>query len=543
MRLRGPARQDCLGPFAVPMPVLPKSFLTIGASLQTARLGRSLRQRGTAVPAQQQAFRALTRPLAAAAYGRRNGVEAGMSYAQFQARVPLCTYEQLAPSIERMKRGEADVLWPGTCAFYAASSGTTTGRSQHLPVTGEMLAHFTRAARDSLLYYCARVGHAGVFRGRHLLLGDSTALTPVPDVEPFDAYYGTLGGLSGLNLPKSLERHCYEPGAAIAQLSDWPAKLAAIVRRTQTLDISLVAGLPSWLLLLAEALRGAPAHVPDLPSLWPNLECLVHGGVPVGPFYEDLRRAGGPSVNFHEVYPAVEGFIAAQDATPAEGLRLMAAAGLFFEFLPRRDFDPARLAALGPKAVPLEGVRVGEDYVLLLTTPAGLCRYVLGDVVRFISTEPPRLVYVGRTTLRLGAFGEHVSEKELTDSLVAVCQQHGWTIVNFHVAPLTSTSLTGQTRGRHEWWIELRAGTVQTPIGVALAARLDAELGARNGDYAAKRQGGTLDAPVVRLVMPGVFEHWMRHQGKWGTQHKMPRCRPDRTVADGLAQVARFNAD
>ena len=166
---------------------------------------------------------------------------------------------------------------------------------------------------------------------------------------------------------------------------------------------------------------------------------------------------------------------------------------------------------------------------------------MLGDVVRFVSTEPPRLIYVGRTKLQLSAFGEHVIEKELTDSVVAVAQAHGWTIVNFHVAPLFATSLTGQTRGRHEWWIELRPGTAQTPIGTAMATELDAQLMARNDDYEAKRKGGGLDLPVVRLVMPGVFEHWMRHQGKWGGQNKMPRCRSDRAVADGLAQVARFN--
>ena len=529
------------------MPVLPKSLLTIGASLQTARLMRRLKKPGTAGPAQDRAFRFLHHRLATTTYGRKAGVESGQSYASFQAAVPLCTYEQLVPYIEKMKRGEAGVLWPGQCAFYAVSSGTTAGRTKYLPVTAEMLTHFNRAGLDSLLYYSARVGHAGVFRGRHLFLGGSTTLAPLPDVEPFTAYAGDLSGLAALNMPKSVERHLYEPGAAIAELGDWPAKLAAIVERTRGRDISLVAGIPSWLLILAEALQAAgpagQARLPHLQALWPNLECLVHGGVPLGPFQEDLRRAFGPTVNFHEVYPASEGFIAAQDASPAEGLRLMDDVGLFFEFLPLREYDPARLATLGAKAVPLADVRAGEDYVLILTTPAGLCRYVIGDVVRFISTEPPRLIYVGRTSLQLSAFGEHVIEKELTDSLLAVCSAHGWNIANFHVAPLFSTSLTGPTRGRHEWWIELRAGTIQTPIGAAMAVELDAELSARNEDYEAKRRGGGLEAPVVRLVMPGVFEHWLRHHDKWGGQNKMPRCRSDRVVADGLARIARFTED
>ena len=528
------------------MPVLPKSLLVLGARLRTARTALELRKKQTAIPAQQRTLRALTRQFAKTSFGRVVGLESGISYAQFQSRIPLHTYEQLAPYIEQMKRGTADVLWPGKCPFYAVTAGTTDGPRKSLPVTWAMLAHFHRAGRDSLLYYSARIGGTRVFRGRHLMLGGSTALTLIPESAPFTAYEGDLSGLTALNMPPSVERHYFEPGADIAQMDSWPEKMAAIARRTRSLDISLVAGIPSWLLALAEALRPGGSRGSSRPpslqqSLWPHLECLVHGGVPVGPFHGELRRAFGPTVNFHEVYPASEGFIAAQDTHSIEGLRLMTDAGLFFEFLPLQDFDPDRLASLGAKAVPLEGVKPNEDYVLLLTTPAGLCRYVLGDVVRFISTEPPRLIYVGRTGLQLNAFGERVIEKELTDSLLAVCSPHGWSITNFHVAPVFSESNTGELRGKHEWWVELRPGTMQTPTGVVLAGLLDAELRARNPHYELKRRGVGLEPPIARLVMPGVFEHWMRHHGKWGGQNKLPRCRSDRVIADELMQLARFN--
>jgi hypothetical protein len=532
---------------AASMPVLPKSLLVLGASFQTARIHRRLRRRDPGVPAQEQAWRSLAARFAATAFGRENGIEAAGGYEAFRRRVPLRGYEQFSPYIERMKRGEAGVLWPGPCAFYAVSSGTTAGRTKWLPITGDMLAHFRKAGLDSLMYYSARVGHAGVFRGRQLFLGGSTTLTPIPEAQPFVAYGGDLSGITALNLPAWVERHLYEPGADIAQLADWPQKIAAIAARTHRLDITLLAGIPSWLLILAEAVRERAAagknRPANLQAVWPNLECLVHGGVPLGPFQEELRRAIGPTVNFHEVYPASEGFIAAQDADAASGLRLMTDAGLFFEFLPLRDFDDTLPAALGPKTVPLAGVKTGEDYALVLTTPAGLCRYVIGDVVRFLSTEPPRLIYVGRTKLQLSAFGEHVIEKELTDVLVAVCQRHGWTITNFHVAPLFMNSLTGQNRGRHEWWIELKPDTLVTPTSSIMAPELDAELMARNDDYEAKRKGGGLEPPVVRLVMPGVFEHWMRHHGKWGGQSKMPRCRSDREIADELTTVSRFNVE
>lgn len=530
-------------PIAAAMPVVPKSLLTFGASILTARAARRLHKPSGAIPAQQRIFRELTAKFGLTAYGRDHEIKGGMDYARFQSHVPLRTYEQLIPPIERMKRGEANVLWPGTCAFYAVSSGTTAGRTKYLPITEGMLAHFRKAGTDSLLFYTARTGHAGLFRGRHLFLGGSTTLAPIPESAPFEAYGGDLSGITALNLPGWAEKHLYEPGAAIAQIADWPTKLAAIAQRTIPLDISMVAGIPSWVLILAETIRGHLGKSVSLQDVWPNFECFVHGGVPIGPFVEELQAALGPTVNFHEVYPASEGFIAAQDAESSLGLRLMADAGIFYEFLPMADFNESWISDLGSKAVPLSGVKAGVDYALIMTTPAGLCRYVIGDVVRFLSTEPPRLVYVGRTKLQLSAFGEHVIEKELTDSLVAVCQQHGWTIVNFHVAPLFMQSLTGQTRGRHEWWIELKPGTVETPTGPMMAPVLDAELIARNDDYEAKRKGGGLEPPFVRLVMPGVFEQWMREHGKWGGQSKMPRCRSDREIADELARIARFTAD
>ncbi len=523
-----------------------RSLLTVGVNFLTARAERRLQDGRDAVPAQERTLASLCARLAATAYGRIHGIESGMTYADFQARVPLQTYEGLLPFIDRMKTGEADVLWPGRCSFYAVSSGTTAGRTKYLPITDGMLAHFRKAGLDSLLYYTARVGHAGVFRGKHLFLGGSTTLSRLEECKAVPAFAGDLSGITALNLPGWVEKHLYEPGQDIAQIADWPAKIQAIAERTWNRDITLLAGIPSWVLILAEAVKaraaaGSGREFANLQEVWPNLECLIHGGVPVGPFVEELRAHIGPTIHFHEVYPASEGFIATQDAAASLGLRLMTDAGLFFEFLPFKDYQPGNLPHLGRQTVPLAGVRAGVDYVLVLSTPAGLTRYVIGDVVRFVSTDIPRIVYVGRTALQLSAFGEHVIEKELTDALIAVCQRHDWTIVNFHVAPLFSDSSIGQRRGRHQWWIELKPNTVETPTGPVLAIELDAELKRLNDDYEAKRNGGGLEPPDVKLVMPGVFEHWLRNKGKWGGQNKMPRCRSDREIADGLAQTARFH--
>lgn len=529
------------------MTAWPKSFYAFGANLLTAGAEWRLRQKRSALGAQKRTFEVLTGRLATTSFWRDAGVVADMSYDSFQARVAPRGYAQLEPAIERMRRGEANVLWPGRCAFFAVSSGTTGGPAKYLPVTEEMLGHFRRASLDSLLYYTVRMKHAAVFRGRHLYLAGSTALTPLADAQPHEAYAGDLSGITTLNLPAWFEEHLYEPGAAIARLADSPEKLAALVERTRSLDITLLAGLPHWVLLVAAALRENSVQgkdrITDLQGLWPNFECFVHGGAPIGPYQEELRAALGPTVTFHEVYPASEGFIAAQDVEAGFGLRLMADVGIFYEFIPMADFDESRLEQLGRKVVPLVGVKTGVDYALLLTTPAGLARYVIGDVVRFTSLEPPRLIYVGRTQLKLGAFGENVIEKELTDTLVGVCRRNGWTIVNFHVAPIVANSLTGQNRGRHEWWVELRPGTITTPTGPALAVELDLALQKLNDGYAARRKAGSLEAPAVRLVMPGVFEHWLRFQHKWGGHHKMPRCRSDRLIADELAQITSFARD
>ena len=523
---------------------LPKGLVKLAAGVLSARMASRLRHADPGHAAQQTTFKYLISRLAATKAGHGAGIEAGLSYATFCTRVGPRTYESFASYIDRMKSGELDVLWPGRCALFAVSSGATAGPTKYLPVTDEMLAHFHRAGLDSLLYYTARIGDTDVFRGRHLFLGGSTALSQIEAGKPGSPRSGDLSVITALNLPRWEERHFYEPGTEIEQISDWPAKIQAIVERTLHRDITLIAGIPNWILILAAAVRsqaggiGTPA--PPLKTIWPHLECLIHGGIPITPFAGELRAALGTKVNFHEVYPASEGFIAAQDADASAGLRLMTGAGLYYEFLPMTAFDEQNLAGLGTRPVPLEGVETGVDYALLLTTPAGLFRYVLGDVVRFVSTDVPRLIYVGRTSLQLSAFGEHVIEKELTDTLTLVCQRHGWSIANFHVAPVFASTLTGQMRGCHEWWIELKTPTVETPTANVIGPELDIELMRRSDDYAAKRKSRGLEAPAVRLVMPGVFEQWMKKNGQWGGQHKMPRCRSDRQVAEQLAELSRF---
>lgn len=482
---------------------------------------------------QVEAWDGLCRGWAGTAFGREHGLRLGMSPASWRA-LPPRRYEDFLPWIERMKAGEADVLWRGRCPYFAVSSGTTAGRTKYLPVTAEMLGHFRQTGLASLLFHSGRVGHADVFRGRHLFLGGSTVLTPLPAAGGPPILCGDLSGITALNLPGWVERHLYEPGREIALIGDWPEKLDAIVARTRARDLTLVAGIPSWLLILAERVLAATGR-PVLREVWPRLQCIVHGGVPLGPFARQLAAVAGPGVHFHEVYPASEGFIAVQDSEPEAGLRLLAEAGIYHEFLPLADYDESRLGQLAGKIVPLAEVATGVDYVLLLSTPAGLCRYVIGDVVRFVTVDPPRLVYRGRTRLQLSAFGEHVIEHEVTETLAEAAGVLGLAVANFHVAPRFTGEGSVGRRGRHEWILELAAPRPGLQAD-QLSSLLDVGLQRRNEDYEAKRRGGGLESPEVLLVPDGTFAGWLQRRGKWGGQNKMPRCRSDREIADALLE-------
>lgn len=532
------------------MPVWPKSFYTFGINLQTASTEWNLRQSRTAPRQQKSALSNLVSKLAKASYWRDAGIVPGMKYPEFHSIVPVNTHAGLAPQIERMRRGEADVLWPGRCDLFALTAGTG-GARKLIPLTDGLMTHFRHAGMDALLYYTVRVRHAGVFRGRHLLCGSPTTLVKLdrPELAPnHPGFAGDVSGVTALTLPEWVERHLYEPGAAAAKVADWESRLEAIAVRAETRDITLIAALPTWGLTLANLLRDRWSkpnrRIRNLQGHWPNLECFVHTGMSIAPFADELRDVFGPAVTFHEVYAATECLIAAQDTTTGRSMRVMADTGVFFEFIPLADYDEKHLPEMGAKALPLADVSTGVDYVVLVTTPGGLVRYVLEDVVRFMSTEPPRLTHVGRADLRLNSFGENISEREITQALIGVCERHGWKIVNFHVAPQTSVRSLGRGQtGRHEWWIELRPGTLVTPTGVAMAGFLDVELRRLSETYDSRRAAAVLDPPVVRLVMPGIFKHWMRFAKKLGGQHKIPRCTTDRTIAQELASITNFAED
>ncbi len=522
------------------MTLAPRFLINFWAGYRVARFVRNLKALGRGAAAQQKTFAALMAQYPRTEFGREHGLTEKTSYAQFRESVPPRTYAHFEPLVQRMAAGEAGVLLPERCLFFVETANTTSDKPKLLPVPEGMLQHYRRGLHDALFLYAARVRHTGVFLGRHLHTGASTAL-----IEQNGAYRTSLDGILTLSLSPWAEANLHSPPAVVAHLPEGAEKNQATAQCMIGRDVTLIAGTPAAVYAVSLAAREVASsgkrRMTSLQAMWPNLECFLHSGAPLGLYSEIMRGTLGPTVNFHEVYAAAEGIIAAQDDAHPVALRLLADAGLFFEFLPLRHFHEDTLANAGALCLPLEKIETGIDYVLLLTTPAGLCRYVPGDIVRFLSVDPPRLQFVGRTQLHLNAFGERVTERELLESLLVVCHHNNWQAVNFHVAPYHHRVAAGQTISSHEWWLELRTHSMKTPTANVIGPELDAELSRRNSDYAAKRANQSLDLPAVRLVMPGVFEQWAQGQSKISSASKMPSCRSDRLIADQLAQFSRFH--
>ncbi len=522
------------------MTLAPRFLVNFWAGFCTARFGRRLKTPGRSVAAQQTAFTQLMAQIALTEFGRAHGLEAKTTYAQFRDQVPPRAYDFFQPLIVRMAAGAADVLVPGQCHFFVETAGTTGPAPKLLPVPEAMLAHYRQGLRDSLFHYAHRIGHSGVFLGRQVHIGASTAVT-----EKQGAYRTSLDGILTLCLSPWAEANLRSPPGAIAQKPEGAGKIDATARAMLRRDVTLVGGTPALICALALAAREAASmgkqRMTHLQAVWPNLECCLHTGAPLGLFGDALRASLGPTVNFHEVYAAAEGIFAAQDGSKPTTLRLLADAGVFFEFLPLASYHEATVERAGGLCLPLEKVQPGTDYVPVVTTPAGLCRYVTGDIVRFTSVDPPRLQFVGRAALALNSLGERVNERELTEVLRTVCTRNGWQAIAFHVAPYAQRIAAAQVVNGHEWWLELGTHTMKTPTANVLAPEFDAELARRNPDYAMRRKKNLLDPPQVRLVMPGVFERWATEQRKTASASKLPRCRSDRLIADQLAALAPFH--
>ena len=444
-------------------------------------------------------------------FGRDHHFSEIADYPAFRDRVPLRRYEGIwrdywRPAFPRL----VDCSWPGLIPFFAATSGTTTGATKYIPVTRAMLRSNRRAALDVLVFHLINRPASHVFGGRNLLLGGSTNLIE----QARGVYSGDISGIAAATMPR-WSMLLASPPRNIAFLSDWTEKIARLSELALAQDIRSISGTPSWLLLFFDQLAARyPDHRAALAEFFPNLELIVHGGVNFAPYRARFAEwLSGSNGELREVFPASEGFIAAADQGPGEGLRLMLDIGIFYEFVPVREVDAAR-----PRRHWIGEVETGVDYAIAVTTCAGLWAYVIGDTVRFVSRDPPRLLVTGRLSYTLSAFGEHLMGEEIEEA-VAVAADRIFAGVRDFVIGALFPERPGELGG-HLLIIEF-----ERPVSIlerqAFAETFDRELVRRNLDYEAHRAG--MRTPEVRVVRRGAFAEWMRRRGRLGAQNKVPR--------------------
>ena len=470
---------------------------------------------------QQQQLHYLLRMATPTVWGQQYDFSYIKDYQTFSQRVPLQVYDDLRPYIHRMINGEPNILWPGVTRWFAKSSGTTSDKSKFIPVTNDILrkCHY-QGPKDVVAFYLRNYPNSRMFEGKGLILGGSHSPSPLNQ----RVRQGDLSAVLLQNLTPLAELFRV-PRKQIILMDEWESKLQAIVKATAKADVTNLSGVPSWMLTLIKAILDYTGKQ-TLTEVWPNLELFIHGGISFEPYracYKQLIPS--PNMHYMESYNASEGFFGIQDDPHNPALLLMPDYGVFYEFVPLEELDTPH-----PQAIPLEGVEIGRNYALVISTPGGLWRYLIGDTVRFTSLQPPKLLITGRTKHYINAFGEELMVGNAEKALAITCQETGAIVREYTAAPLFE--LTGKAEGYHQWMVEFE----QRPHDLTLfAKRLDMHLQHVNSDYEAKRYKGISLAPLQIIVArKDLFYDWMKQKGKLGGQHKVPRLSNDRKLLEEL---------
>lgn len=479
--------------------------------------------------AQHRTLQRLVRAATGTRFGRDHDFAGIRSVADFQARVPLRHYEAFWREYwEPAFPDIANATWPGRVSYFALTSGTSSGATKYIPCPPAMVRANIRAAADVLVHHLANRPASRLLGGQSFMLGGSTDLTLLGE----GVFAGDLSGIATDEVPWwARPRHF--PPKDLAFISDWEAKVAALAPASLAADIRSISGTPSWLLVFFDRLHALKPDWPyHLASWYPDLELIVHGGVNFSPYRERFRGLlEGTRAETREVYAASEGFIAAADRGDGDGMRLILDNGIFYEFIP-----VAELGADRPTRHWIADAETGVEYALALASCAGVYGYLLGDTVRLVSRDPPRLLVTGRSSYLLSAFGEHLIEDEIEDAVSRAAQRIGASINDFAVGALLPPS-PGET-GRHLYVVEFAA-----PVGAdatdVFARTLDERLSQRNDDYRAHRHGDFgMAAPQIRIMPPGGFAAWMKRRGKLGGQNKVPRIINDEGLLADLRRSA-----
>jgi len=469
-----------------------------------------------AIQTQRKTFEKLIKKASGTAFGEDHDFKDIKHYSDFQERVPIRDYEGLKPYIDRMVAGEPNVLWPGKPTYLSKTSGTTSG-AKYIPLTKESLPYHIKAARDAILHYVYHSKKSAFISGKMIFLQGSPELDKSKAIPT-----GRLSGIVAHYVPTYLQANRL-PSFETNCIDDWETKVDAIVEETKGEKMAVISGIPPWVQMYFEQLIQKTGKS-TIAEIFPEFSLFIYGGVNYKPYESAMQKLIGKSVDSIELYPASEGFIAYQDNFREEGMLLLLNSGIFYEFVPLDQ-----LGAEKPKRLTIEEVELGVNYLIILSTNAGLWGYNIGDTIKFVSLDPFRIVVSGRVKHYTSAFGEHVIAEEVEKAISQTLQLSDAEVAEFHLAPQVNPS-EGELP-YHEWFIEFKS----PPQDLALFADiLDEKLCDFNSYYRDLIKGKILQKLKIRLMSKGSFNAYMKSKGKLGGQNKLPRLANDRNFAEEL---------
>ncbi|MBA4321610.1 MAG: hypothetical protein C0408_02210 [Odoribacter sp.] len=469
---------------------------------------------------QQEVLYGLLARASNTAWGKQFGFSSISSINEYQNRIPVQTYEEFIPTVERLRKGESNLVWPGEIKWFAKSSGTTSAKSKFIPLTRESLedCHY-RGARDMIVVYTRNYPETKIFNGKSLILGGSHCINNINN----NSLYGDLSAILLENAPfwVNLIR---TPEKKIALLEDFEEKLKQITRVTVNENVTNISGVPSWYLVLIKQILSYTGKN-NLREVWPELEVFFHGGISFVPYRDQFMNfIPGEGMNYMESYNASEGFFGLQDDPATNDMLLMLDLGVFYEFIPT-----ARINSGSPPVYSIGEVETGINYAIVISTNGGLWRYMIGDTIIFTNLKPHKFKISGRTKQFINAFGEEVISDNAEKAVESACKATGAMIAEYTAGPVF---IEADSKGSHEWIIEFEKEPADLSLFTDL---LDEALKSVNSDYEAKRfKDLNLIKPVVRSVPGGTFYKWMSSKNKLGGQNKVPRLSNTREYIEDL---------
>ena len=467
-----------------------------------------------AVEDQEKLLLSLVKTAEKTLFGREHQFENIHAISDFQNKVQIADYEDLKPYIDKVKKGQRNILWTETPQYFAKTSGTTSG-SKYIPISKEGMPFQLNAARSALFHYMAQKNNSDFVSGKMIFLQGSPELEEINGIQT-----GRLSGIVAHHIPNYLQKNRL-PSQQTNLIEDWETKVDEIVKETEKENMTLISGIPPWLIMYFEKL--IERNGKKITNLFPNLQLIITGGVNYEPYREKMEELLGGKVDILQTFPASEGFFAFQDNFEKEGLLLLTNHGIFYEFIPLEEYGKPEA-----KRLTLGEIELNKDYALILTTNSGLWAYSIGDVVRFISKDPFRILVSGRTKHFTSAFGEHVIAFEVEEAMKATVEKFPAQITEFHLAPEVNPS---EGLPYHEWLIEFE----KEPENLDdFRKNLDDEMRKRNSYYDDLISGKILQPLIITALKKKAFQDFAKSEGKLGGQNKIPRLANDRKIADFL---------